>query len=211
MKRSGFQTMSPYAYPFYIMAHPKDGFQEMKMNKKSSVLMTVLIVGVYILVEMLYRSFVDCDLNQYDREQLSFVRLSIIMTATFFIVTGANWCFCTLLDGKGKFKDICYVAACAVLPMLIMNLLVILLSHFLTADESVIIQYPMIVIKLWALVIFFTGLSEIHDYSFKKTVLSLFLTVAGILILLFLGLLLIMLFDQLYQFIQLVLYDFKYK
>ena len=211
MKRSGFRTMSPYAYPFYIMTHPKDGFQEMKMNKKSSVLVTVLIICVYILVEMLYRRFVDFDLNSYDVKELSFIRLVIIMAATFFIVTGANWCFCTLLDGKGKFKDICYVAACAILPMLLMNVLVIILSHFVTAEESVIITYPSIVIKAWALVIFFTGLAEIHDYSFKKTFLSLILTVVGILIILFLALLLIMLFQQLYQFVQLILFDLRYK
>lgn len=211
MKRSGFQTMSPYAYPFYIMAHPKDGFQEMKMNKKSSVSVTVLIVSIYILVEMLYRKFVAFDLNYYDREQLSFIRLLIIMTATFFIVVGANWCFCTLLDGKGKFKDICYVASCAMLPMLLMNILVIILSNFLTANESVIIEYPAIVVKAWALIIFFIGLSEIHDYSFKKTFLSLVLTVVGILIILFLGLLLVMLFQQLYQFVQLIIFDLQYK
>ncbi|MBO5197659.1 MAG: YIP1 family protein [Lachnospiraceae bacterium] len=211
MKRSGFQTMSPYAYPFYIMTHPKDGFQEMKMNQKSSVSVTVLIIGIYILVEMLYRKYVPIDLNEYDRDQLSFVRLFIIMVATFFIVTGANWCFCTLLDGKGKFKDICYVAACAVLPMILMNILTLIASRFLTANESVILEYPALVIKGWALVIFFIGLSEIHDYSGKKTFLSLILTVVGILIILFLGLLLVMLFQQLYQFVELIIFDFKYK
>lgn len=210
MKRSGFQTMSPYAYPFYIMLHPKDGFQEMKMNKKGSIPVTVLIVCAYIIVEMLYRKFVDYDLNTYDRDEISIVRLIFIMAATFFIVTAANWCFCTLLDGKGKFRDICYVAACAILPMLFMNVIGMIGSQFLSVNERLILEYPAIVAKAWSLLLFYTGLSELHDYSGKKTLLSLVLTVIGILIILFLGLLLISLFQQLYEFVTVVMFDLLY-
>jgi len=210
MKRSGFQTMSPYRYPFYIMFHPKDGFQEMKMNRKGSIPVTILIIAVYVLIEVFYRNFVDFDLNTYYTEEISALRLFLIMMITFFIVTASNWCFCTLLDGKGKFRDICYVAACAVLPMLLMNLIVILASQFLTMDESVLIQYPLVLSKAWALLLFAVGLSEIHDYSAKKTIFSMLLTVVGILIILFLGLLLVNLFQQLYYFVVTIIFEIKY-
>ena len=68
MKRSGFQTMSPYVYPLYTMLHPKDGFQEMKMNHKDSVPVTILLVAAYIVVDILDRIFVDFDLNGYIAE-----------------------------------------------------------------------------------------------------------------------------------------------
>lgn len=210
MKRSGFQTMSPYAYPFYTMIHPKDGFQEMKMNHKGSVSVTVLIISVYILVQILYRKLVDFDLNSYNAEEISSFRVVIIMAATFFIVTASNWCFCTLLDGKGKYKDICYVAACAVLPMMIMQVLAIAASQFFTLNENIILQYPMLVSQGWSLLLFFVGLSEIHDYSAKKTFFSLLLTVVGIFIILFLSLLLVTLFQQLYYFVATIIFELKY-
>ncbi|MBO5197262.1 MAG: YIP1 family protein [Lachnospiraceae bacterium] len=210
MKRSGFQTMSPYVYPFYTMLHPKDGFQEMKMNHKDSVPVTILLVAAYIVVDILYRIFVDFDLNGYNAEKVSAPRVAVTLVAVFFIVTAANWCFCTLLDGKGKFREICYVAACAILPMILMNLIVIILSRFLTIDESVIITYPAIVVKCWSLLLFAVGLSEIHDYSGKKTVFSLILTVVGIVAILFLGMITVMLFRQLYYFIVSVIFEIKY-
>ena len=44
MKRTGFDTMSPYLYPFYIMRHPRDGFLELKANKKGSSIVVAIIV-----------------------------------------------------------------------------------------------------------------------------------------------------------------------
>ena len=210
MKRSGFQTMSPYVYPFYIMTHPKDGFQEMKMNKKSSLSVTVLIVLAYVLVDMLYRKYVDYDVNGYDPDQISAARVMFLNTVTFFIVTASNWCFCTLLDGKGKYRDIFYVAACSVLPMLIMNTITIILSYFFSMNVSIILQYPGILAKVWSLLLFAVGLSEIHDYSMRKTLLSLVLTVVGILVILFLAMLVVSMFQNLYFFLVTVGFELKY-
>lgn len=210
MKRSGFESMSPFVYPFYTMIHPKDGFQEMKMNRKTSVSVTLLIAGAYVVTEMLSRKFKDFDMNSFDSERVSIVRVFLIMTAMFFMVTASNWCFCTLLDGKGKYKDICHVASCALLPMLIMKLLTILLSHALTIPENIIIFYPNLVAQMWSFLLFFVGLSEIHDYSAKKTLFSILLTAVGILVMLFLSMLLVMLFQQLYYFLMTVIFELKY-
>lgn len=210
MKRSGFEAMSPFVYPFYTMVHPRDGFQEMKMNHKCSVSVTLAISGAYILVEMMNRKLTDFDLNSFDAERVSIARVFIIMAVMFLMITASNWCFCTLLDGKGKYKEICHVTACALLPMLLMRTVCILLSHALTIDESIIMKYPFLVAQLWSLLLFFTGLSEFHDYSAKKTLFSILLTVVGILILLFLSMLLVMLFQQLYYFLMTIIFELKY-
>ena len=202
--------MSPYVYPFYIMTHPKDGFQEMKMNKKSSLSVTILIICAYTLVDMLYRKMVDYDLNIYDAKEVSAVRVMVITVATFFVITAANWCWCTLLDGKGKYQEIFYVVACSMLPTLMMNVITIVLSYFFAAADLIFLQYLAIVAKAWTLLLMGVGLAEIHDYSAKKTLFSMFLTVVGIVIILFLAMLLMSLFQQLYLFVVTVVLELKY-
>ena len=54
MKRTGFDTMSPYLYPFYICRHPRDGFLELKANKKGSAAVVTIIVAIWLFVELFF-------------------------------------------------------------------------------------------------------------------------------------------------------------
>ena len=113
MKRTGFDTMSPYLYPFYICRHPRDGFLELKANKKGSAAVVTIIVAIWLFVELFYRVVTDFDMNPFTDAPVSLLRTALITVIIFFMVAISNWCFCTLLDGKGKILDICVVLSCA--------------------------------------------------------------------------------------------------
>ena len=66
MKRTGFDTMSPYAYPFYILKHPRDGFLELKANKKGSTTVVLITVLLWLFVELFYRSATGYDIYGYN-------------------------------------------------------------------------------------------------------------------------------------------------
>ena len=210
-KRTGFDTMSPYLYPFYICMHPRDGFLELKANKKGSSAVVSIIVAAWLLVEMFYRSATGYDMNTFNPEDTSLLRTAVITVMIFFMVCISNWCFCTLLDGKGRLKDICVVAANALVPYIIVRFLTTCGSWILAGDEQVFLTYAVVVSEIWAFFIAFSGLEEIHEYSFMKTILAIFLTVVGLIIILFLALMLIMLFQQVYFFILSLIYEIKYQ
>ena len=210
MKRTGFDTMSPYAYPFYICMHPRDGFLELKANKKGSLSVTTIIVALWLFVEVFYRSATGYDMNSFTEEQSSLFRTSIITVMIYFMVCLSNWCFCTLLDGKGKLKDICVVAAYSLVPYIIVRFITTLLSWVLAGNESVFLTYAVIIAEVWCAGIAFSGLEEIHEYSIPKTVLAVFLTFVGLVIMLFVALMLLMLFQQVYFFIVTIFFEAKY-
>lgn len=210
-KLTGFGSMSPYMYPFYTILHPKDGFQEMKYNKKGTASVTFYIVLAWLFVEMFYRKAADFDMNPFDQDSLSLLRVSLITVAMYVMVCVANWCFCTLLDGKGKMKEICAVAAYALVPYIIVRFIMVLMSHVLAGgSESIILTYAVTLSQLWGALMAFIGLSVIHEYSFKKTLLSVILTLVGLIIMLFISVLFLILWQQLYNFVVTIAFELMY-
>lgn len=211
MKRTGFGEMSPYRYPFYTILHPKDGFQEMKYNKKGTVSVTACIVLAWLLVEMFYRKYTDFDMNPFDQESLSLLRVSVITIVMYAMVCLANWCFCTLLDGKGKMQEICAVAAYSLVPYIIVRFIMVLMSSVLAgSSEVIILTYAVTLSQIWGAIMALVGLQVIHEYSFKKTLLSVVLTVLGLLIMLFLCVLFLVLLQQLYNFVVTIAFELMY-
>lgn len=210
-KRTGFDTMSPYLYPFYICMHPRDGFLELKANKKGSSLVVTIIIAAWLLVEMFYRTATGYDMNDFATEDTSLLRTSVITVMIFFMVAISNWCFCTLLDGKGRLKDICVVASNALVPYIIVRFLTTCGSWVLAGDEEVFLTYAVVLSEVWGFFIAFSGLEEIHEYSFGKTILAVFLTLVGLIIILFLALMLLMLFQQVYFFVASLYFEISYQ
>ena len=210
MKRTGFDTMSPYLYPFYIMRHPRDGFLELKANKKGSMPVVILSVALWLFAELFYRTATGFDMNGFKNEDLSLLRTAVVTVAMFVMVCLSNWCICTLIDGKGKLQDICVVGANALLPYIIVRVITTMLSWVLAGDEQVFLTYAVTVSQLWGALIAFCGLQEIHEYTFVKTIWSVFLTIVCLIIMFFIVLMLLILFEQLYFFVATVSFELRY-
>ena len=209
-KRTGFDTMSPYLYPFYICRHPRDGFLELKANKKGSSIVVLITVSLWLFVELFYRVATDFDMNSFKSADTSLLRTAITTVVMFLMVCLSNWCICTLMEGKGKLKDICVVAANALVPYIIVRFVTTILSWVLAGDEQVFLTYAVTVAWIWAALIAFSGLQEIHEYSFVKTITAIFLTIVCLIIMFFLALMLLILFEQLYFFVTTLIFEIRY-
>lgn len=202
--------MSPYLYPFYICRHPRDGFLELKANKKGSSLVVLITVLLWLFVELFYRVATDFDMNSFKTADTSLLRTAVTTVVMFLMVCLSNWCICTLMEGKGKLKDICVVAANALVPYIIVRFVTTLLSLVLAGDEQVFLTYAVTVAWIWAAMIAFSGLQEIHEYSFVKTITAIFLTIVCLIIMFFLALMLLILFEQLYFFVTTLIFEIRY-
>lgn len=210
MKRTGFDTMSPYLYPFYICRHPRDGFLELRANKKGSSLVVTIIVALWLFVELFYRSAMGFDMNQFQAADMSLLRTAVVTIVMFAMVCISNWCVCTLMEGKGKLKDICVVASISLVPYIIVRFVTTLLSWVLAGDEQIFLTYAVTIAWIWSGMIAFSGLQEMHEYSFVKTIFSIVLTIACLIIMFFIVLMLIILFEQLYYFVVTIMFEIRY-
>ncbi len=202
--------MSPFAYPFYICRHPRDGFLELRANKKGSSTVVLITVLLWLFVELFYRVATGYDMNQFEAADTSLLRTAVVTVLMFVMVCLSNWCICTLMEGKGRMIDICVVAANALVPYIIVRFITTILSWVLAGDEQVFLTYAVVVSEIWGAMIAFSGLQEMHEYSFIKTIYSIILTIVALIIMFFIVLMVLILFEQLYFFVVTVIFELRY-
>lgn len=188
-------------FPFYTLFHPVDGFDQFKPRKIASYRIGTALVALWFVIQTL-KFF----LNGYcfNDNKIGDYNIFITFASTvgmFFLFVLSNWGACALLDGKGTFKDIFCTCAYSMIPMLTAFLINIALSNICSLDEAVYLGLVNGIGLIWTGLLLVCGLMTIHQYSLKKTIASLAITVLGMLIIIFLIVLFFSLVQQIYNFI----------
>lgn len=210
MKVENYASLSKLGYLFHILFHPVDGYHEMKNNNKFSMLIANVLLVLWVLLSILNWGYIDYDF----RSNFKDVELIFILGTTVFLFAMSvlsNWSFCTLLDGKGRAKEIWVVGAYALLPYLICGYIRVILSFFMVVDEAVFLTYLQTVSVIWSGFLLVIGLGALHEYDIKKTIGSICLTVLGDLIIIFLMVLVSGLVTQIYNFFMTVISEIYYR
>lgn len=198
---SDSQVCAGYRYGSYAMLHPFDGFWDLKHEKrgnmKSAAVMYVLFFAVYAL-RLQFGGYVVTGTVSSETNVLYHVFMLLLPIIMWI---AANWCFTTLMDGKGTVKDIIIATGYALKPYIIFGLPMLLLSNILTASEVPFYHIFDAVILAWVLFLLFSGLMMTHDYSFGKSILTTVLILVGICLIIFILLLAVSIAQNVYQFI----------
>lgn len=211
LEETGFAGMAKWKYPFYIMFHPYDGFMEMKHNKKGSVVIAGVIFVVWYLSAIIIRQYENFVFNPVNPDKINVVIIALGTVGIFLVGCLANWAICTLMDGKGTFKDIFIGASYSLLPSILISLVVTIISHGMIKDEAIFVQIAIGVFYAWTGLLIVMAAQVIHDFTFKKAVSMLLLTGLGMLIVLFLMLLVYTLFNQVVTFVRTIYYEIIYR
>ena len=194
-----------------ILRHPFEGTEDIVQRKNGSFLLANCILALWVFSVLLDRFLTGFIFNTTAKSSVNV--LEIIMTTLFlfllFII--ANWSICTLLDGKGRFKEIYIMCAYAFVPMIVFSLIGTAVSNFMLLEEGAFLGIIHTVGLLWSALLLFAGLMACHQYSFFKTLISIALTVIGIAIMLFLLVLVFSLFQQLLTFFRTIYREIIYK
>ena len=130
------------------------------------------------------------------------VQALVTLVVPLLLFCVSNWCLSTLMDGKGTMKDIFTVTCYSLIPFTLLQTLITLLSNIMTKDEMVLYRTGMMLAVLWFLFILFCGTMSIHDYGVLKNLVTMLLTVVGMIILLFLAILFVNLIQQVVLFVK---------
>ncbi len=210
-RQNYYASMSPYAYPFYSLFHPGDGFQEMKYNKKESLLFGVCVLILWYITTVIKTQYTDFVFNMQNPDDINIILILITTLGVFFIAAIANWSVTTLMDGEGSFKVIVISGAYALMPIIFSNVIITIMSKFLCEDEGVFLTYIEIIAWIWTALLLIIALQKIHDFSFGKTLSMLALTVFGVAVIVFLGVLVYSLYQQVSSFIVGLYYEIIFR
>lgn len=115
------------------------------------------------------------------------------------------------MDGKGKMVEIVTAIGYAVFPIPLIRLPLVFLSHLVTMDEGAFIKVFGIVSLIWAGMLVFFATSVIHEYSIKKTVVTVLITILGMGILMFIGLLFFNVIEQMINFVLTIYKEIRFR
>ena len=177
--------MPAWKWPFYVARHPFEGFEDLRWKKAYSMRVSLVIVLCF---------------NTSYVKVFNIVPLLVQTIVLFFTWVIGNWSLCTLFDGEGSMKNICCISAYALVPYLITQIVVIIASNVLLMNESAFILFFQYFGIVWSVVLMISGMKTVHQYSVPKTLAAMFFTVLAMVIILFLLVLLMSLFQQVYVF-----------
>ena len=173
-------------YALYVITHPFDGFWDLVHEKRGTIAAANTFLVLFLLTRVIK---LMCTSFQFISAPLQYINVFEQMGSLllpFLILCLANWAMTTLFDGKGRFKDI-YMAMCyALVPYVMIQLPMVLVSNVLTFEEASFYSVLLSISVIWCVFLAFVGLMEVHDYGPGKTFIFLIVTILGASVIIFL-------------------------
>ena len=191
---------SPIGWLKHCVFHPVEGFEDLRWKKQGSMKIAMVIVFLLFVNMVADRQLTGFQFNTAYVKVFNIVPLLVQSVVYFFTWVIANWALCTLFDGEGTLKKICIYSAYALVPYIVCSFISIFISNFIVEDEKIWMTAIYYLGLIWSVVLMIQAMKAAHQYSFKKTIVSMVFTIVAMLLILFLAILLLSLFQQVYVF-----------
>lgn len=200
-----------WKWPFYVMRHPFEGYEDLRWKKAYNMKVAMVIVALFFVVSIADQLLTGFLHNYSITKVFNVVPVilqSILLFATWVI---GNWSLCTLFNGEGTMKNICVNTAYALVPYIIGRIVNIILSNCLTREEAAFLTFVNIITISYSALLLISGMKTVHQYNFWQTILSMFFTIVAMVIIIILAVLLVSLFQQVYLFVYAVYTELLYR
>ena len=210
-KHGKYTLREELCYGWYVIFHPFDGFYELKREKRGTM-KGAMVIFIAAIAEQLFRGIA----TGYIVTGSEMARVSIVdafMSVGFLVIlwTVANWCFTTLMDGKGRMKDIFIASSYALIPMTIIGFPCTIMTNFCTESELQFVNFFYSLGSIWTFALIFLGALVVNEYSLLKNVATTFLALVGMAFIAFIGILGVNLFTTMFGFIQTLANEIIYR
>jgi len=186
---------------FSVLTHPSNAFTDIKEKKQGSVLLCAISVLVFYIVTILQTLKGGFLFTVYDEASFNSLWLFVKTVGLVGLWILANWMVCTLLQGKGRFKEIAIVTCYSLLPLIIEKVIRLILTNVLLPTEASFLNILDTIAILYFLILIIIGLIKIHDFSMGRLIGTSILSLAGVAAIVFLVITIVILVQQFGGFI----------
>ena len=177
---------SSLKYGLYVITHPFDGFWDLIHEQRGTMAAAHTFLILFLLTRVLKLLLTSFQFISAPVQYINVFEEMGSLFLPFIILCLANWAMTTLFDGKGRFRHI-YMAMCyALIPYILIQLPMILVSNMLTYEEGSFYTVLLSFSVIWCVFLVFVGLMEVHDYGPGKTFIFMIVTVFGAAVIIFL-------------------------
>ncbi|MHB1454246.1 MAG: YIP1 family protein [Saccharofermentanales bacterium] len=183
------ENMNKIQYALYVIFHPFDGFYDLKNEHRGNAAAASAIFLAALATWLISRQYSGYFYSDYDALTYNVLIEAAKFVIPFFLWIVANWCLTTLMDGKGTMKDIYIAVSYALAPIVLILLPLSVFSNALSLEEASYFNFFYFLAFAWTGLLVFTGTMVTHQYLVSKTFLTCILTIAGMMIIVFVALL----------------------
>ena len=194
------ETAAGLKYGFFVIFHPFRGFWNMKREGMGNARSASILLFLTVLATVLKKIYTGYFFSVYKAEDFNILLEIAIVFCPFFLWCAANWCLTTLADGEGSFKDIYIMTAYALMPYILIQLGLTVISNVMCLEELAYYSFFNSLSVIWSGALIFFGSMTIHQYSLKKNILVTALIILGMGTLIFIGMLFYNLVSQIAAF-----------
>lgn len=195
----------------HVIFHPFEGFEDLRWKKGGTLKYTALVIIALFFAMIANDRWCGFQFRPLPDAMFSVVPYIMQSLVYFGAWCLGNWAICTLLDGEGTLKNIAVYTSYALIPYIVSTFVNVILSHMLIRDEAVFFNTIYYVGLLWTGLLLFNAIKAVHQYTFTKTVVAIVLTLAAMLVILFLAVLFLSLFQKVYVFIYSIYTEILYR
>ncbi|MER1994675.1 MAG: Yip1 family protein [Eubacteriales bacterium] len=173
-------------YALHVISHPFDGFWDLTHEHRGTLAAANTFLILFLITRVLKLLLTSFQFINSPIQHINVFEEMGSLLLPFLILCLANWAMTTLFDGKGRFIDI-YIGMCyALVPYILIQLPMILVSNMLTFEEASLYSVMLTISVIWCAFLAFVGLMEIHDYGPGKTFIFIIVTIVGAAVIIFL-------------------------
>ena len=194
--------MSHWKRILKVLGRPSSELYEMKYYKLWPIWPTVIILLCWFAAEVLSAYSTDFKFNYRNLTEINILYTLGATTGLYLMFVVVNWAVTTLMDGKGKLREIFCATSYALIPYAAAKVFCVCLSHFVIMEEGAFLTVIEAFALLYSVFIFMAAMMTIHDYTLMKATFSVALSAAGIVFVLFLLVLFFGLLQQVTLFAQ---------
>ena len=197
-------------FGFHLMFHPFDGFWDLKKEKRGSVRAGIIFLAITVVA--FYYSGVGKGYyyNPQGNMPTIFSQVAMVLVP-FFLWVVSNWCFTTLFDGEGSFKDIFVATSYSLFPLPILVIVSTALTNVLVGTESQIPTLILTVGYIYMAFLIVIGMQVTHDYSTGKNIVTVVATLAGMVVIMFIAVLFTTLISKMTSFVTTITSELSYR
>lgn len=194
-----------------MMIHPFQTFHDVKYKKYGSMKIAVAVTVSLLLSAILKHTCCGFLFRRSDAESYSAL-FTVAQTAGLIVLWSvANWAISTIMDGKGRLKEVYIVSSYAMLPLVLYNLVYVLLSHVVNVESVDAIIGFRVIVLIYTFFILCVGIMAIHEYDFPKFLWTSFVAVLIMALVVFIGFIIVILIQQLGNFLYSVFMEVVYR
>ncbi len=163
--------------PLRVMGRPFYHYGEMKLENRFSLAVAWVMAFLSLAAYFARMIYAGPGFTTFNPRQFNLLRDAVSVGLPFLLLVVCNWATAAITDGEGAMREIFCVVTYAMGPYIITALLGLLFTHILVADEIYLITFTETLGVVWTGFLMFAGLLTIHQYTPKKTLITLLLTV----------------------------------